>query len=68
MKSKVTLFVLTALLSQLTLAELPSLSVDEQKAAKLSCYLITSWTIFDLRPLQNTVQDYKQGNLTWNYC
>ena len=45
-----------------------SVLIDPKQAAKLSCYLITSWTIFDLRALQNTVQDYNSGNLTWNFC
>ena len=42
--------------------------VDKDQAAKLSCYLINSWTIFDLRTLQNTTSDYTYGNLTWNFC
>ena len=42
--------------------------VDKDQAAKLSCYLINSWTIFDLRTLQNTTGDYNYGNLTWNFC
>ena len=32
--------------------------VDKDQAAKLSCYLINSWTIFDLRTLQNTTADF----------
>jgi len=42
--------------------------VDKDQAAKLSCYLINSWTIFDLRTLQNSTADYTVGNLTWNFC
>jgi phage pi2 protein 07 len=42
--------------------------VDKEQAAKLSCYLINSWTIFDLRTLQNSTADYTYGNLTWNFC
>jgi hypothetical protein len=41
---------------------------DKEQAAKLSCYLINSWTIFDLRSLQNKTADFTYGNLTWNFC
>jgi hypothetical protein len=33
------------------------LPIDSSQAAKLSCYLVTDWTIFDLRPLQKQ-EDY----------
>ena len=32
--------------------------LDKDQTSKLSCYLISSWTIFDLRPLQKIDSDY----------
>lgn len=40
---------------------------SESDDAKLSCYLISDWTIFDLRSLQRA-EDYTYGNLVWNFC
>lgn len=41
--------------------------MDNVQAAKLSCYLVSEWTIFDLRELERE-EDYTFGNVTFNYC
>jgi len=41
--------------------------MDATQSAKLSCYLVADWTIFDLRRLES-VYDYTNENLTWNFC
>ena len=42
--------------------------IDKEQAAKLSCYLVSDWTIFDLRALEKSDGDYQFGNLTFNFC
>lgn len=52
------------LLSNLTHAQI----IDKEQAAKLSCYLVSDWTIFDLRGLEKADGDYQSGNVTFNFC
>ena len=57
---------LTLLLISVLFQEASAL-VDAAQSAKLSCYLVADWTIFDLRRLES-VYDYTNDNLTWNFC
>ena len=53
-----------ALFSKLAQAQI----IDAKQAAKLSCYLISDWTIFDLRALEKSDGDYTSENLIFNFC
>jgi len=61
------LMMLTTILLILLAVGCSAKIVNSEEMAKISCYIIDDWTIFDLRKLESTT-DYTVDNLTFNFC